>query len=467
MRRQMAERLLEEFGTRDAAADALWAIARPNRWTDEAKAAENYLRAGFDAGWRADNKAAFNLSVAWHGGVVGHLSHDGAEWRWTSQPGRRPALVRRARPGSLPPFIESLMPEGWLAQVLAVRDDREVLRSGRRYMSNVAIVENDADLAAIPADVLEGRLANFQSDGIFTGNYKGPTQKNFDDSFEEKLARLFASSSTPRLSGVQIKAPMCLHENGELTAAVNEPFTHILKPAGTSGFEQLPIVEWIGLSLARAIGFKVPEAALVPMSGEMAPALLVERFDIRRSRNDSRMLAMEDFCSILELPAERKYEGTIERMARGLRPLSTSPDEDTMTLFKRALFAWLIADGDMHLKNLAMLEIAEEGADHFSSVRFAPVYDTVTTRVFPGLENDHMALKLNGRDDRLGPDDFVTLARTIDIPLGAASEAIAQVARNIFDQIGVLSLPQHLQIDAERVLDRVRAIVLARSEPFV
>lgn len=43
MRRQMAERLVAEFGTCEAAADALWAIARPNRWSSEAEAAEEYL----------------------------------------------------------------------------------------------------------------------------------------------------------------------------------------------------------------------------------------------------------------------------------------------------------------------------------------------------------------------------------------------------------------------------------------
>lgn len=417
--------------------------------------------------WVAQNKAAIDLTVAWHGAVVGHLIHDGTEWRWAREPGERPPLVRPVRPGSLPPFIESLMPEGWLAQILDGRDDREVLKSGRRYMSNMAIVEHVADLKTVPADVLEGRLANFQSEGLFTGSYKGPKQKDFNDSFQEKLARLFSSPATPRLSGVQIKAPMCLRANGDLIAAVEEPFTHILKPAGTNGFEYLPMVEWIGLSLARAVGFEVPEASLVPMSGGMAPSLLVERFDIRRSKNDSRLLAMEDFCSILELPAERKYEGTIERMARGLRPISTSPDDDIKTLFQRALFAWFIADGDMHLKNLAMLKTAEEGADHFSSVRFAPVYDAVTTRVFPRLENDHMALKLNGRDDRLKPDDFLALARTIELPISSAADVIARLARNITNAVGTLALPKQYEVEGGRLLDRLRAIVLTRAEPFV
>ena len=55
-------------------------------------------------------------------------------------------------------------------------------------------------------------------------------------------------------------------------------------------------------------------------------------------------------------------------MARGLRPLSTDPVADLEILFRRALFAWFIADGDMHLKNLALLKIAEPGARQFAKV---------------------------------------------------------------------------------------------------
>jgi serine/threonine-protein kinase HipA len=44
----------------------------------------------------------------------------------------------------------------------------------------------------------------------------------------------------------------------------------------------------------------------------------------------------------------------------------------------------------MHLKNLAMLKMAEVGATAVTSVRFAPLYDAVTTRVFPGLGTDRL-----------------------------------------------------------------------------
>jgi serine/threonine-protein kinase HipA len=96
--------------------------------------------------------------------------------------------------------------------------------------------------------------------------------------------------------------------------------THILQPAGTGGFEALPVVEWLCLELGRMAGFEVPGAALIEMQEGKPRALLVERFDIKCGLEDRRRFALEDYCSILDLPASAKYDGTIDRMAKGLRP---------------------------------------------------------------------------------------------------------------------------------------------------
>jgi serine/threonine-protein kinase HipA len=334
-------------------------------------------------------------------------------------------------------------------------------------MSNITILGDSEKLATLPADVIEGRLGQFEKDGLFTGRYLGPGKKTIDGEFQTKLARLFAAAETPRLSGIQIKAPMYLTREGDLVPAVGTPFTHILKPAGTGGFESLPIVEWICLTLARAAGFELPEVALVDMPDGLPPALLVERFDIRRSQDDSRRFALEDFCSVLDLPTKAKYEGTIERMARAMRPLSTDPAGDLEVLFQRALFAWLIADGDMHLKNLALLKIAEPGTDRFSSVRFSPVYDTVTTIVFPGLETDRMAFKLSGKDSRLDPEAFTGLARTIELPQDRAKILMAACARRVVNALPGFALPAPFAARGEGAFNRIRLIVQERAEPFL
>ena len=263
-----------------------------------------------------------------------------------------------------------------------------------------------------------------------------------EQDFEHNLAMLYDRADTPRLSGVQIKAPMTLAPDGRLSPSVGTPFTHILKPAGTSGFEALPLVEWVGLALATHAGFTVPTAALIAMPDGMPPALVVERFDIRADANDQRLLATEDLCSVLDLAPEAKYDGTIERVARALRSLSTSPDEDLLILMKRVVFAWLIADGDMHLKNLAVLRIAEPGDAVFHSVRLAPVYDTVTTRVFPRLEHDRMALKLNGKDERLRRADFLAVSAISGLRASDTHAAIDDVLQRMQTALTAIALPK-------------------------
>jgi len=441
-RREIAKRLVEEYGSPEKAADALHALARENRWFHEATAAERYLLTEPPVHRPPANKSALDLIVAWHRKPVGHLIHDGFEWRWRPQADwSGPPLIGARTPGRLPPFIESLLPEGWLAEILHERDERETLREGRRYLSNITIAPTEAELRQLPADILQVALADFTIRGRFTGSYDGPGREAIEREFEQNLARLYASRQMPRLSGVQIKAPMCLRRDGTLVPADGLPFTHILKPAGTADFVTLPIVEGLCLELGREAGFDVPSSAMIDMPQDLPPALVVERFDIRHSAQDRRMIALEDFCSVLELPPSAKYDGTIERMARALRPLSTQPARDTEVLFARALFAWLIADGDMHLKNLALLKVAGPASRTFRLVLMAPLYDPVTTRVFARLAGDRMAFKMNGKDDKLKLRDFLTLARTIELPVNRAEQIVRHMARNLHKAAGTLGLP--------------------------
>jgi serine/threonine-protein kinase HipA len=197
--------------------------------------------------------------------------------------------------------------------------------------------------------------------------------------------------------------------------------------------------------------------------GSAVPALIVERFDIRESLNDSRMLALEDFCSMLELSTQDKYKGTMERVARAIRPLSTAPEEDLLIVLKRALFAWLIADGDMHLKNMALLKIAEPGEQKFRSVRIAPLYDAVTTRVFPRLKHDHLALKLNGKDDKLRRADFRAFAATAGLKAGDADAAIDQMLGQMKEAIDRITLPEALDYEAEHEKMALQLFDICRS----
>ena len=99
-------------------------------------------------------------------------------------------------------------------------------------------------------------------------------------------------------------------------------------------------------------------------------------------------------------------------------------------------------------------------------MRFAPLYDAVTTRLLPRLAHDRMALKLNGKDDRLTQQDFIALARTIELPLGKARTALGEMTRRVEAAAPRVSLPAFArgERDALAVEEKVRSIVKERAD---
>ena len=127
MRAQMAARLIEEYGSPQSRSRRGLGAGARERLVSGRRGGRALSARRPETAKAPANKAALELLVAWHGEPLGRLTHDGFEWRW--KPHEGPPLVRQTTPGKLPAFIESLLPEGWLAQVLHQRDEREALRS--------------------------------------------------------------------------------------------------------------------------------------------------------------------------------------------------------------------------------------------------------------------------------------------------------------------------------------------------
>ena len=134
----------------------------------------------------------------------------------------------------------------------------------------------------------------------------------------------------------------------------------------------------------------------------------------------------------------------------------------------QALFAWLIADGDMHLKNLSMLKITDPGNRTFRSVRLAPLYDAVTTRVFPRLKRDRLALKMNGKDDRLRRADFRALASSAGVKSKDAERAMDEMIESLKHAADNAALPKPLRYSpgSKAMAGEMLDIVRLRIESF-
>lgn len=198
------------------------------------------------------------------------------------------------------------------------------------------------------------------------------------------------------LAGAQEKLPVLFAGERIGITRGDPPSTHIIKlPDGS--YADLVANEAFCLALARECGLEAVEAtaqdAGLGLSDDPGDRsfLLVTRYD----RVDGRRLHQEDLCQALGISPELKYQGdggpSIGDCAALLRRVSSAPAPDVLALLDAFLFNFLIGNHDAHAKNYSLLL---EGP---RSPRLVPLYDLVSTAVYPGLHRK-LAMKLGGEN---------------------------------------------------------------------
>ena len=194
------------------------------------------------------------------------------------------------------------------------------------------------------------------------------------------------------LAGAQPKLPIIITSDGTMALPLNAAAatTHIIKPE-PARFPGLVDNEAFCMELARAVGLPVATANK-RTSTTGVPYLLVERYDRDLSTKPIRRLHQEDFCQALGCPSDRKYQAeggpTVIDVVLLLRACSAVPARDIPTLWRSLVFNWLVGNCDAHGKNFSLLYDSNGPA-------FAPLYDLVSTTVYPEL-TQRLAMSLDG-----------------------------------------------------------------------
>lgn len=154
--------------------------------------------------------------------------------------------------------------------------------------------------------------------------------------------------------------------------------------------ERQPFValnEHLCMQAAAATGVDVART-LVSDDGQV---LVVERFDI--DPGTSRRKGFEDFCSLLGLTPDDKYESTWERVARLVRDYVPKEAQRKANehLAVTLLLTYALGNCDCHTKNLAFIY------DSFEDVRVAPIYNMLTILAYDAYANNPPGMYLDGR----------------------------------------------------------------------
>lgn len=322
----------------------------------------------------------------------------------------------------LPSFFDNLLPEGWAeARLQAVHkiaraDTFALLRTTPKYLSNLTLRPRDFDDSDLVLDHLDVGLNDLASevDPLRVGEDIGA-----DPDSRAMWLELRRRGAT-RLSGVQPKLPVHINTHGkeprlEIGHARNTS-THILKLASPE-FQQLVDNEWTTLELARRVGLNVPRFRRVefPSDSQLrSPGLLIERFDLPDSLSAPReILMVEEAAVLLGLKREDKYTRSMDRVATAL--LDAGMIYDDMDRFlDHVVFSWIVGNGDLHAKNIAVLRSIEPGTlgnpPRLAATRYSPLYDLVNTNIL--ISGDLFALPVNGKQNNLRVNDFSVLSRS-------------------------------------------------------
>ena len=228
--------------------------------------------------------------------------------------------------------------------------------------------------------------------------------------------------------GVQAKLSVHLEhaEDVDRFTIVGFDGDYILKlPSAT--YPEITEAEHFGMTLAACCGLKTAACALVRLeSGELA--YLTKRLD--RVDGVKHML---DMCQLTLRDTERKYAGSYEQIAKAIRAISASSGLDLGEFFTAVVYAYLIGNSDMHLKNFSLLR------EHKGDWHLAAGYDLLPVKVLLPEDPDELALTLNGRKRRLTRMDFVRFAESCG-QSGARCEKVLSAFLGKFAQALPLAL---------------------------
>jgi len=303
---------------------------------------------------------------------------------------------------NLPPYFAGLLPEG--------------LRL-KSMVKNLKTSEDDLFSLLVSAGQEPVGDLHFKLPGAARQNRRTKDQFSIDDfsKFKKEILKFGENLNHP-VSGVQNKI-----SGSRLTLPLkkgiksrNKQF--ILKFDSTET-PDLVENEWHSLKLAKICGLDVNEAKIIEDSnGEKA--LLVTRFD-RHWLPEKKMMIrfhQEDACQFLDYYPADKYNLTMQEIAEGIKTFCESPPIETLNLLKLSAFSYLIGNGDLHGKNISLIQK--------SVSQISPVYDMVCTYAYGDLQ---MALALDGKKDNWKRKLFVNFGLRYGVPAISTEKMLDQL----------------------------------------
>ena len=330
--------------------------------------------------------------------------------------------------GALPPLLSNLLPEGRRLEAL-----RQQVKTS---------LDNEVALLLAIGNDLVGDLQFVAAGTRPVGS--SATQVDLDhlDTIEFARLRGMPVSGVP---GVQDKVKVS--ERMSLPVRTTSLSTHLLK-FGQQGLPRLVDNERACLQALADARLEVNQAeVVVDATGETA--LLVTRFDRHIPDGTVTALRQLDGCQAAGRYPADKYDLDTVEVVTALADLCSNPTVAALRLLEQVAASYLIGNGDLHAKNLSVL-------DRGGGLAPSPVYDVTFTH--PYGDTDTMALPVCGesRVARIGRATFTEAAERCGVRQAALERAIDRLLARTED------VPERLSAGWPRARRKYRRVLEQR-----
>jgi serine/threonine-protein kinase HipA len=233
------------------------------------------------------------------------------------------------------------------------------------------------------------------------------------------------------LAGAQPKTALLLDEGRWGVPSGRTPTTHILKPP-TGDFDGHAENEHICMRLATKLGINTARSQVMRFEDEVA--IVLERYDRRRTEAGFIRIHQEDMCQALAVPPAHKYENEggpgVTNIVDLIRTVSGRPDEDVQRFVDALAFNWIIGGTDAHAKNYSMLIGAAGRA------RLAPLYDIASILPYDfDPQRIRLAMKIGGecRVRDIGPRQWLKVAADLRLDRDELVQRLLDLTRKLPD----------------------------------
>lgn len=334
-------------------------------------------------------------------------------------------------------YFEGLLPEGFTRKSIAdsMHSDPDdyisILKElGRECLGAIQIV--DESVQSVEAD------------------YKELSKKEVKALAEEgaSLAANLVIESHLSLTGASGKTGLYYDEKKKTwyQPVGSAPSNYIVKQSHVR-LSNIVVNEQLCLLTAKKLGIEIPESFIIQTEKnktEDADILFAtkryDRFvdDASRELNGLPVpyrLHQEDFAQALGINSSQKYEKNdehyLKHMFNIIRSYSANPIEDQFKLWRITVFNFLIGNTDNHIKNYSLLYDKD-----LRTVRLAPCYDVVATRVYKNDINE-MSLSINGKlnMDEISRTDFELEAKSVGLGTKPAMKIFDEVQNGLLEAL--------------------------------